>query len=41
MISGNIYDLLGDAVAVGEETKQRGSFIIPKLLLHDVRVVGN
>lgn len=41
MISGNIYDLLGDAVAVGDETKQRGSFIIPKLLLHDVRVVGN
>ena len=41
MISGNIYDLLSDAVAVGEETKQRGSFIVPKLLLHDVRVVGN
>ena len=41
MISGNIYDLLGDAVAVGDELKQRGSFIVPKLLLHDVRVVGN
>ena len=41
MISGNIYDLLGDAVAVGDEVKQRGSFIIPKLLLHDLRVVGN
>ena len=41
MISGNIYDLLGDAVAVGDEVKQRGSFIVPKLLLHDVRVVGN
>ena len=41
MISGNIYDLLGDAVAVSDEIKQRGSFIIPKLLLHNVRVVGN
>ena len=41
MISGNIYDLLGDAIAVGDELKQRGSFIVPKLLLHDVRVVGN
>ena len=41
MISGNIYDLLGDAIAVGDEVKQRGSFIVPKLLLHDVRVVGN
>jgi PmbA protein len=41
MISGNIYDLLADAIAVGDEVKQRGSFIVPKLLLHDVRVVGN
>ena len=41
MISGNIYDLLGDAIAVGDEIKQRGSFIVPKLLLHDVRIVGN
>ena len=41
MISGNIYDLLDDAMAVGDEIKQRGSFIVPKLLLHDVRVVGN
>ena len=41
MISGNIYDLLGDAMAVGDEIKQRGSFIVPRLLLHDVRVIGN
>ena len=41
MISGNIYDLLDNAMAVGDEIKQRGSFIVPKLLLHDVRVVGN
>ena len=41
MISGNIYDLLANAEAVGTEIKQRGSFIIPKVLLHDVRVVGN
>lgn len=41
MISGNIYDLLADAEAVGRETKQRGSFIIPKILLPNVRVVGN
>lgn len=41
MISGNIYDLLGDAVAVGDEIKQRGSFIVPKILLRNVRVVGN
>ncbi|AMK15881.1 TldD/PmbA family protein [Methanobrevibacter olleyae] len=40
MISGNIYDLLADAIAVGDELKQRGSFIIPKLLLHDVRIIG-
>ena len=41
MISGNIYDLLAEAEAVGSETKQRGSFIIPKVLLPNVRVVGN
>ena len=41
MISGNIYELLANAEAVGTETKQRGSFIIPKILLEDVRVVGN
>ncbi|MBR5503384.1 MAG: TldD/PmbA family protein [Methanobrevibacter sp.] len=41
MISGNIYDLLADAEAVGTELKQRGSFIIPKILLPNVRIVGN
>lgn len=41
MISGNIYDLLNSAEAVGSEIKQRGSFIIPKVLFKNLRVVGN
>lgn len=41
MISGNIYSLLSNCEAIGDETKQRGSFIIPKILVHDLRVIGN
>ncbi|MDO5850388.1 MAG: TldD/PmbA family protein [Methanobacteriaceae archaeon] len=40
MISGNIYEILSDCEAIGE-IKQRGSFIIPKLLVHNLRVIGN
>lgn len=41
MISGNIYSLLSNCEAIGDETKQRGSFILPKILVHDLRVIGN
>lgn len=41
MISGNIYKLLSDCEAIGNEVKQRGSFIIPKVLVHNLRVIDN
>lgn len=41
MISGNIYKILSNCEAVSSEVKQRGSFIIPKILVHDLRVIGN
>lgn len=41
MMSGNIYDILSNCDALKSEIKQKGSFIIPKVLAHDVRVVGN
>lgn len=40
MISGNIFDLLKDCEAIKSEHKQYGSFIIPKILVHNLRVVG-
>lgn len=40
MISGNIYEILTNCESIGE-IKQRGSFIIPKLLVHNLRVIGN
>ena len=40
MISGNIFELLKTGEKVKSETKQKGSFIIPKMLMHDLRVIG-
>lgn len=40
MISGNIYELMTNCNGLKSEIKQKGSFIIPKLLVHDLRVIG-
>jgi len=40
MISGNIYELMGSCEGVKSEIKQKGSFIIPKILVHDLKVIG-
>lgn len=40
MISGNIFDALANCYGVKSEIRQYGSFIIPKILCEDLRVVG-
>ena len=40
MISGNIFEIMKGVEGVKSEIKQYGSFIIPKLLVHNLRVVG-
>ena len=40
MISGNIFELMKGVEGVKSDVKQYGSFIIPKLLVHNLRVVG-
>lgn len=40
MISGNIFEIMKKVEGLQSEIKQYGSFIIPKLLVHDLRVVG-
>lgn len=40
MISGNIFEIMKTVDGLNTEVKQYGSFIIPKLLVHDLRVVG-
>ena len=40
MISGNIFEIMKKVEGIKSEIKQYGSFIIPKLLVHDLRVVG-
>ncbi|WP_288266686.1 TldD/PmbA family protein [uncultured Methanobrevibacter sp.] len=40
MISGNIFEIMKNVEGLNSEIKQYGSFIIPKLLVHDLRVVG-
>ena len=40
MISGNIYELMKKCEGLKSEMKQKGSFIIPKLLVHDLKVIG-
>ena len=40
MISGNIFEIMKKVEGLNTEIKQYGSFIIPKLLVHELRVVG-
>lgn len=40
MISGNIFEIMERVEGLQSEIKQYGPFIIPKLLVHDLRVVG-
>ena len=40
MISGNIFEIMKKVEGLNSEIKQYGPFIIPKLLVHDLRVVG-
>lgn len=40
MISGNIFEIMKKVEGLNSEIKQYGSFIIPKLLVHDLRVIG-
>lgn len=40
MISGNIFEIMKKVEGLNTEIKQYGPFIIPKLLVHDLRVVG-
>ncbi|MBO5150646.1 MAG: TldD/PmbA family protein [Methanobrevibacter sp.] len=40
MISGNIFEIMETVEGLKSEIKQYGSYILPKLLVHDLRVVG-
>lgn len=40
MISGNIYELMKKCESIESEIKQKGAFIIPKIMLHDLKVIG-
>ena len=40
MISGNIFEIMKNVEGLKSEIKQYGPYIIPKLLVHDLRVVG-
>lgn len=40
MVSGNIFEIMKKCEGIKSEIKQKGPFIIPKLLVHDLRVVG-
>lgn len=40
MISGNIFEIMKNVEGLNSQIKQYGAFIIPKLLVHDLRVVG-
>lgn len=40
MISGNIFEIMKSVEGLKSDAKQYGSFIIPKLLVHNLRVVG-
>ncbi|MBE6500404.1 MAG: TldD/PmbA family protein [Methanobrevibacter thaueri] len=40
MISGNIFEIMKTVEGLNTEIKQYGSYIIPKLLVHNLRVVG-
>lgn len=40
MISGNIFEIMKSVEGLKSEIKQYGQYIIPKLLVHNLRVVG-
>ena len=40
MVSGNIFELIKTAEKVNSENKQYGPYIIPQILVHDLRVIG-
>ena len=40
MVSGNIFEIMKKVEGLKSEVKQYGQFIIPKLIVHDLRVVG-
>ena len=40
MISGNIFEIMKNVEGLKSEIRQKGHFIIPKLLVHNLRVVG-
>jgi len=40
MLSGNIFQSMSKASAISKETRQIGSFIIPRFLINDLSVVG-
>ena len=41
MLSGNIFEVLSDIEAISNSVKQRGSVILPRLLAHGLRVIGD
>jgi PmbA protein len=41
MLSGNIFELLSDVEALSDSVKQRGSIVLPQLLAHNLRVIGD
>ena len=40
MISGNVFDMMKNCCALKSDIKQKGSFIIPKILADEVKVIG-
>ena len=40
MVSGNIFEIMKKVEGLNSEIKQYGPYVIPKLLAHDLRVVG-
>ncbi|MCE7698939.1 MAG: metallopeptidase TldD-related protein [Methanobacterium paludis] len=40
MISGNIFQLMKEASAASKKTRQLGSFVIPRIMVRNLRVVG-
>ena len=41
MISGNIYEGLKNCNGIKSEIKQYGTFIIPQIIIENLRVIGN
>ncbi|MGQ9478939.1 MAG: TldD/PmbA family protein [Thermoproteota archaeon] len=40
MISGNLYDFLKRIRGLGDKTVRKGSFIVPKMMIENVHVIG-